>query len=85
MADVRDILDLERPVTPELTRDSILNAEKLKKRTYVSTKAAKRPEGMHREVFALLYNDNSDAPPLLPTDTGMIIFLHSPVLIPLTL
>lgn len=25
---------------------------------------------MHREVFALLYNDNKDAPPLLPTDTG---------------
>lgn len=76
MADVRDILDLERPVTPELTRDSILNAEKLKKRSYVTTKAAKRPEGMHREVFALLYNDNSDAPPLLPTDTGMIICTH---------
>lgn len=31
---------------------------------------SKRPEGMHREVFALLYNDNKDAPPLLPTDTG---------------
>lgn len=31
----------------------------------------KRPEGMHREVFALLYNDNKDAPPLLPTDTGL--------------
>lgn len=25
---------------------------------------------MHREVFALLYNDNKDAPPLLSTDTG---------------
>lgn len=25
---------------------------------------------MHREVFALLYNDNKDAPPLLPTDTS---------------
>lgn len=25
---------------------------------------------MHREVFALLYNDNKDAPPLLPTDTA---------------
>lgn len=33
-------------------------------------KATKRPEGMHREVFALLYNDNKDAPPLLQTDTG---------------
>lgn len=26
---------------------------------------------MHREVFALLYNDNKDAPPLLPTDTAL--------------
>lgn len=33
-------------------------------------KNIKRPEGMHREVYALLYNDNKDAPPLLPTDTG---------------
>lgn len=28
---------------------------------------------MHREVFALLYNDNKDAPPLLPTDTGTFV------------
>lgn len=34
-------------------------------------KTMKRPEGMHREVFALLYNDNKDASPLLPTDTGL--------------
>lgn len=33
--------------------------------------ASKRPEGMNREVFALLYNDNKDAPPLLPTDTAL--------------
>lgn len=26
---------------------------------------------MHREVFALLCKDGKDAPPLLPTDTGM--------------
>lgn len=25
---------------------------------------------MHREVYALLYKDSKDAPPLLPTDTG---------------
>lgn len=34
------------------------------------TKSVKRPEGMHREVYALLYNDNKDAPPLMQTDTG---------------
>lgn len=26
---------------------------------------------MHREVYALLYNDNKDAPPLMPTDTSL--------------
>lgn len=66
MADVRDILELERPVTPELTKEALLNS---KKRTVERKIVAKRPEGMHREVFALLYNDNKDAPPLLPTDT----------------
>lgn len=71
MADVRDILDLERSGTPELTKESILgNTDKNKKRSLVNNKQIKRPEGMHREVFALLYNDNKDAPPLFPTDTG---------------
>lgn len=67
--DVRDILDIERPNTPEITRDSFLAT---KKRNFEKTKgASKRPEGMHREVFALLYNDNKDAPPILPTDTAL--------------
>jgi len=69
MADVRDILDIERPTT-ELTKEALLSNNK-KKYVYEKTKAMKRPEGMHREVFALLYNDNKDAPPLLPTDTGL--------------
>lgn len=68
-SDVRDILDLEVPATPELTKESLLSSVK-KKYVYERTKTTKRPEGMHREVFALLYNDNKDAPPLLPTDTG---------------
>ncbi|XP_026461639.1 DNA methyltransferase 1-associated protein 1-like [Ctenocephalides felis] len=69
MADVRDILELERISTPEITIDSIINNDK-KIKKYPQPKAVKRPEGMHREVFALLYNDNKDAPPLLPTETG---------------
>lgn len=32
MADVRDILDLERPPSPELTKESLLNQSK--KKTY---------------------------------------------------
>ncbi|CAH0552086.1 unnamed protein product [Brassicogethes aeneus] len=69
MGDVRDIMELERPATPEVTRESILG-EKNKKRTSTGSKLPKRPEGMHREVYALLYNDNKDAPPLFPSDTG---------------
>ncbi|CAH1101449.1 unnamed protein product [Psylliodes chrysocephalus] len=68
MADVRDIMELERPPTPEITRETILG-DKLKKRNSTGPKVSKRPEGMHREVFALLYNDNKDAPPLFPSDT----------------
>ncbi|XP_017093696.2 DNA methyltransferase 1-associated protein 1 [Drosophila bipectinata] len=68
-ADVRDILDMERANTPEITRDSFLAT---KKRNFERTKhASRRPEGMHREVFALLYTDKKDAPPLLPTDTAL--------------
>jgi DNA methyltransferase 1-associated protein 1 len=70
MADVRDILELERPPTPEITKEAILGPEKVKKKP-ITTKVSKRPEGMHREVFALLYTDNKDAPPLFPTNTGM--------------
>lgn len=69
MADVRDILELERPPTPEITKEAILGPEKVKKKP-LTTKVSKRPEGMHREVFALLYTDNKDAPPLFPTNTG---------------
>lgn len=69
MADVRDIMELERPPTPEITKEAIIGADKPKKKFTTTTKAPKRPEGMHREVFALLYNDTKDAPPLFPSDT----------------
>lgn len=66
-------MELERPPTPELTRESILGADRIKKRGSGGPKVPKRPEGMHREVFALLYNDNKDAPPLFPSDTSKYI------------
>lgn len=75
MADILDILELEQPAN-EISRDSIIHGDKVKKK-YVTAKAVKRPEGMHREVFALLYNDNKDLPPLLPTDTGNFIIHYS--------
>ncbi|KAJ2942670.1 hypothetical protein O0L34_g11213 [Tuta absoluta] len=69
MADILDILDIDQPQQSEINRDTIIHGDKNKKK-YVTAKAVKRPEGMHREVFALLYNDNNDLPPLIPTDTG---------------
>lgn len=70
MADVRDILELDHPTTPEVTRETFLGSDKNKRKMPGANKISRRPEGMHREVFALLYNDNKDAPPLFPSDTG---------------
>lgn len=70
MADIRDILDIERAQGPEVTKEAIVGPEKKYKRPFGTPKTSKRPEGMAREVFALLYNDKKDAPPLFPTDTG---------------
>ncbi|KAG5306128.1 DMAP1 protein, partial [Acromyrmex insinuator] len=70
MADVRDILDIEVPTTTELTKESILGSDKKNRKRYDYNKMPKRPEGMHREVFALLCKDNNDVPPLFPTDTA---------------
>lgn len=68
MADVRDILDLETPTT-ELTKETIFGENKKVRKRY-DYRVPKRPEGMHREVFALLCKDNNDVPPLYPTDTS---------------
>lgn len=70
-ADVRDILDLEQAPTPEVTKETILGPDKQKKKLFpATTKVSKRPEGMHREVYALLCTDSKDAPPLFQTDTA---------------
>lgn len=77
MADIRDILDIERVPSTEGLRDSILGISdktKLKKNVPSNvSKPPKRPEGMARELYALLCVDRKDAPPLLPTDTGMVL------------
>ncbi|XP_063056288.1 DNA methyltransferase 1-associated protein 1 [Engraulis encrasicolus] len=71
-ADVRDILELaggENDAGP-INKKDILNSDKKKVKKTTETLTFKRPEGMHREVYALLYSDkNRDAPPLLPSDT----------------
>ena len=67
-SDVRDILDIRVDQPKTKTKASIIN-EGQKKKSKTKQTAFKKPEGMHRELYALLYHDNRDKPPLLPTDT----------------
>uniref|UniRef100_A0A667WGQ4 DNA methyltransferase 1-associated protein 1 n=1 Tax=Myripristis murdjan TaxID=586833 RepID=A0A667WGQ4_9TELE len=57
-ADVRDILELgggdnDAPIS----KKDFINSEKKKTKKTTETLTFKRPEGMHREVYALLYSD----------------------------
>lgn len=66
-ADVCDILELKSDDSKTVTKASIINSGQ-KKKTKPKENVFKRPEGMHRELYALLYHDNMDKPPLLPAD-----------------
>ena len=69
--DVRDIMGLS-PLTPaEITREMIMKENKPKKNYGKKPDGMKRPEGMARELYNLLYNDNKDAPPIIQTDTAI--------------
>merc|ERR1719189_3155487 len=58
------------PLDTTVTKDSILGNEK-KKLKKVATQVFQRPEGMHRELFNLLYSENKELPcPLIPTDSS---------------
>ena len=72
-ADVRDIMGLSSSTGPtEITKEMILGTDKPKKIYQKKAESGmKRPEGMARELYNLLYNDSKDAPPLMPTDTSM--------------
>jgi DNA methyltransferase 1-associated protein 1 len=70
MADVLDILELGRPGTPEVTKESIMGTQKPKPKYKPKNEVLRKPEGMARELFNLLVNDSKDAAPLFPTDTG---------------
>lgn len=75
MADVRDILELENATAPEVSKEVILGLRKDSLKKKKEKEVMRRPEGMHRELYALLYSDsNKDLPPLLPTDNGMVYF-----------
>lgn len=68
-SDVRDILELESDQKDFITKEALLNDGKKKKPLRKSDVSFKRPEGMHRELWGLLWTDNKDAPPIIPTDT----------------
>ncbi|CAH1772728.1 unnamed protein product [Owenia fusiformis] len=66
-SDIRDILDINNEPTP-MTKENLLRSKKpLKKADGIQFK---RPEGMHRELWGLIWTDNKDAPPIIPTDTN---------------
>ncbi|XP_040570054.1 DNA methyltransferase 1-associated protein 1 [Lepeophtheirus salmonis] len=75
--DVRDIMGLSGG--PEITKEMIMGRsdgkkkKKKKKREdgALGGEVKRRPEGMARELYNLLYggSDSKDAPPLIPTDT----------------
>lgn len=73
MADVLDILELGRPSTPEVTKESIMGtgAQKAKPKYKPTKEVVRKPEGMARELFNLLVNDSKDPAPLFPTATGI--------------
>ena len=75
-ADVREIMGMDGGSAGmgqgEITKEMILGAfDKPKKNYSKKPEAPKRPEGMARELYNLLYSDSKDAPSLIPSDTSM--------------
>jgi len=70
-ADVRDIMGMA-PMETAVTRDSIIGAgEKKRKEKKKDSNTFQRPEGMHRELYNLLYSENKELPcPLIQTDSS---------------
>jgi len=70
MSDVRDILELEgTPQTPA-SKNAIIHGNKQKRIRRTTETVFKRPEGMHRELYALLYSDQRDPSSITPSDSG---------------
>lgn len=70
MSDVLDILETSRPNIEETPTAPIAKRGPKPKAPKPPPIVRKKPEGMHRELFALLNTCDSDAP-LLPTDYGL--------------
>ncbi|XP_073998570.1 DNA methyltransferase 1-associated protein 1-like isoform X2 [Rhodnius prolixus] len=70
MSDIKDILEIERHQGQEINKESTVGPERKCRKILRSVKSLKKPEGMAREVYALLYNDKQNIPSLFPSDTG---------------
>ncbi|XP_062509337.1 DNA methyltransferase 1-associated protein 1-like isoform X2 [Corticium candelabrum] len=69
--DVRDILEwegLQSGSSSSVSKEAIIGSGNKKKKTTGS--AFKRPEGMARELYALLYSENKDIPSLAQSSSG---------------
>lgn len=75
--DIRDILDIERAAGPQVSKDEILGTKKKISLNLMGNRQTRRPEGMAREVFALLYNDKKDVPPVIETEIGKCFFFFT--------
>ena len=70
MSDVLDILEVERgSAAPEINKDRIIGPQRTARKPG-SSRGSRRPEGMNRELYGLLYSDNKDPPPLFPAQDG---------------
>jgi len=69
-ADVREIMGMA-PQDNAITKDSIIGTDRRKKDKKKDSGVFQRPEGMHRELYNLLYSENKELPcPLIQTDTS---------------
>lgn len=73
--DIRDILDIDRGSGPQVSKEDILGTNKKKISLPSGNRQNRRPEGMAREVYALLYNDKKDVPPVIETETGKYSYI----------
>lgn len=70
MSDIRDILELEQGGASTPSKEAIVGGNKPRKLRRSGETSFKRPEGMHRELYALLYSDSRDSPPLASSDSS---------------
>ena len=69
MGDAKQILDLELGRSGQPASAN----KKRRNRSSAAEGAFKRPEGMHRELYALLCSDNKDNPPIIPSDVMPVV------------